>query len=285
MSEPATRPADYVVTLMSKAAAVCQQDPFLHGRLVELPKEGDVLIAGDLHGNAPNFQRIIRAADLPRHPKRHVILQEVLHTMYADTPDRSFQLLEEVAIFKTVYPTQVHIILSNHDISELCRQEIMKQGRSTLKAFDEALKEAYQFNADVVRQAYFKFLRSFPWAAATQTGLFVCHSVPDIKHMEDFSRELFTDPGPEPNIDRGSPIFRLVWGRDLSPHASSEFARRVGARLLITGHHPCVNGHTEPNRWLVIIDSKDARGAYMLLPLDAELSQADVVSRIKFLHF
>ncbi len=284
MSEPAPRPADYVMTLMAKAAAANEQDPFLRGRLVELPREGDVLIAGDLHGNAPNFQRIIRAADLPHHPKRHVILQEVLHTMYADTPDRSYQLLEEVAIFKAVYPTQVHIILSNHDISELCRLEIMKQGRSTLKAFDEALKEAYQFNADVVRQAYFKFLRSLPWAAATHTGLFVCHSVPDIKHMGDFSREMFTDPGPEPNMGRGSPVFRLVWGRDLSPHAASEFAKRVRARLIITGHHPCVNGHTEPNPWLVVIDSKDARGAYILLPLDRELSQAEVVSRIKHLH-
>lgn len=285
MPEAPLRPADYVVQLMAKAATLNQRDPLLRGRLIELPTDGDVMITGDLHGNVSNFHRITRIADLPRHRKRHVLLQEVLHTMYLDTPDRSFQLLEEVAIYRSVYPSQVHILLSNHDLAELYGLEIMKQGRSTIRVFDAALKEAYQFNADVVRRAYNAFLRSLPWAAATQSGIFICHSVPDSKHLDDFSRELFTQPNPEPNMDRGSPIFRLVWGRDLSPHATAEFARRVGAKLVITGHHPCREGHTEPNPQLIILDSKDARGAYVILPLDEDHSQADIVARIRFLNF
>ncbi|HUT37611.1 MAG TPA: metallophosphoesterase [Planctomycetota bacterium] len=284
MAEPAPRPADYVMKVMAKAAAMNQQDPFLRGRLIELPGAGDLMITGDLHGNLSNFRRITRIADLPHHPHRHLILQEALHAMYRDTPDRSYQLIEEIAIFKTVYPAQVHVLLANHDLAELYGLQIMKQGRSVLRVFDAALEEAYQFNKDVVRKAYNGFLRSFPWAAATPTGLFVCHSLPDAKYVDLFSRQLFTDAGPDTDMGRGSPAFHLAWGRDLSGEVTAAFAQRVGADLILTGHHPCRSGHTEPNPRLVILDSKDAHGAYAILPLDVKLSQIEVVSRIKFLN-
>lgn len=280
-----TRPPDYVMTLMTRAAQANRADPFLRGRLIELPPTGDALIAGDLHGHIPNFRRIVKLADLPRHPDRHVILQELLHAMYDDTPDHSFQLLEEAAIYKTVYPRQVHIILANHDIAELYRLDIMKKGRSVLRAFDTALEEAYQFNKDVIRQAYGRFLRSLPWAAAAPNGVFICHSIPDGKDLEAFSRGLFTTAGPDEDMNKGSPAFHLTWGRDVSKPTAGEFARRVGARVVITGHHPCREGHTEPTPWHIILDSKDAYGAFLLMPLDRAPTQADLVRRIRFLNF
>ena len=280
-----SRPPDYVMQLMAKAAKANLADPFLRGRLIELPPGGDVLIAGDLHGHIHNFRRIVKIADLPRHPNRHVILQELLHSMYDDTPDRSYQLLEEAAIYKTVYPRQVHIILANHDIAELHRLDIMKKGRSVLRAFDTALEEAYQFNKDVVHKAYCRFLRSLPWAAATPNGVFICHSIPDGKHLDLFSRDLFTKAGPDEDVGKGTPAFHLTWGRDVSRATASEFARRVGARIVVTGHHPCRQGHSEPTPWHIILDSKDAYGAYLLMPLGGNPTQADLVRRIRFLNF
>ena len=205
--------------------------------------------------------------------------------MYDDTPDRSYQLLEEAAIFKTVYPSQVHILLGNHDIAELFALDIMKKGRSVLRAFDTALEEAYQFNKDVIRKAYAQFYRSLPWAATTPTGLFICHSVPDGKYGEVFSRQLFTQTGPDADLGKGSPAFRLTWGRDISRAAAAAFAQRVGADLIITGHHPCRQGHSEPNPHHIILDSKDAYGACVVLPLDRKLTQQEIVSRIRFLNF
>lgn len=285
MAEPPARPADYVVTLMARAAAMNEEAACLTGRLVELPDEGDLMVTGDLHGNLANFRRIIRIADLPHHPQRHLILQELLHSTYRDTPDRSYQLLEEAAILKTVYPRQVHILLGNHDIAELCGLETLKQGRSVLKAFDAALEEAYHFNKDVVRRAYNRFLSSMPWAAATAQGLFLCHSLPDAQYVGLFSREFFTQAGPHEDMGRGSAVFHLTWGRDLSAALTREFARRVGASLIITGHHPCREGHTEPNPGLIVIDSKDAHGAYAILPLGRPLTQAEAVERIRYLNF
>jgi hypothetical protein len=285
MAEPAPRPPDYVMKLMATAARLNESDGCLRGRLIELRAAGDLMLTGDLHGNLANFRSIVRIADLPHHPHRHLVLQELLHAMYSDTPDRSYQLLEEAAIFKTVYPAQVHILLGNHDIAELYGLPIMKKGRSVLAVFDAALEEAYQFNKDVIRRAYAQFLRSLPWAVATANGLFVCHSLPDGKYVEKFSRGLFTSAGPATELGRETPAFRLTWGRDIARATAAAFAKRMGADLLITGHHPCRQGHTEPTPHHIILDSKDAYGAYAIVPLDRKLTQAEVVSRIRFLNF
>jgi hypothetical protein len=271
--------------LMADAAKSALKDKFLRGHLVELPPAGEVLVTGDLHGNVANFQRILKIADLPRHPHRHLILQEVLHSMYDDTPDRSYQLLEEVAILKNVYPAQVHVLLGNHDLAELLSLDIMKKGRSVLKQFQKSVEEAYQFNQDVIRKAYLGFLRTLPWAAATPSGLFICHSIPDQNHVNLFSRGLFTAAPAEDDLTKTSPAFRLVWGRDVSGPTATDFLQRVGASLVITGHHPCREGHAQPNPRQIILDCKDAHGAYLLVPLDQPPTMGQLVARIRFLNF
>ena len=270
---------------MARAAKANRDDLFRHGQLIDLPGSGDVLIAGDLHGHLANFQRIVKIADLPHHPQRHLILQELIHAMYEDTPDNSHRLLEEAALLKSFYPSQVHILLANHDVAELLHLDILKRARSVLRAFDAAIEEAYAFNKDVVRKAYMGFLRTLPWAAATSTGLFLSHSLPDERYLGLFSRELFTQADERPDLSKTSPAFRLTWGRDLSSHTAADFAARVGADVLIIGHHPCRDGHAEPNPHTIILDSKDSHGACLLLPLDQPLSHADIVARIRHLNF
>ncbi len=285
-TDPPTRPADYVLEIMARAAEASLADPCRRGQLIELPGEGDVLVTGDLHGNLANFQRIVQLADLPHHPKRHLILQELLHAMFEDTPDSSYLLLEEAALLKSFYPSQVHILLANHDLTEILGYDILKRGSSVLRAFAAALEDAYAFNKDVVHKAYTGFLRTLPWAAASETGLFLSHSVPDAKYLELFSREMFVEADHEhPNLSRGSPAFRLTWGRDLSGATAAAFAARVGADLLIIGHHPCRNGHTQPNPHTLILDSKDARGSCLLLPLGQRLTRDEVIARVRHLHF
>jgi hypothetical protein len=270
---------------MADAARANLEDPCRRGNLVELPSEGDVLVAGDLHGNSANFRRLVQIADLPAHPRRHLILQELLHSMYQDTPDHSHVLVEEAAVLKNLYPQQVHIILANHDQAELYGMDILKRGRSVLRAFAEGLEETYGFNTDVIRTAYGQFLRTLPWAAATQHGLFISHSLPDRRYVGLFSRELFTEGSPDDDMGKESPAYRLTWGRDLEAATAKGFLDRVGATLLITGHHPVRNGYVSPSPYHIILDCKDAHGACALLPLDRELSLEDVVRHIHNLNF
>ena len=271
--------------VMAAAAKANTDDLCRRGNLIELPNSGDVLITGDLHGHLANFQRIVRIADLPNHPQRHLILQEVLHAMYDDTPDTSYRLLEEAAILKTVYPSHVHILLANHDLAEFLSHDILKKGRSVLRAFDAVLQDAYQFNKDVIRKAYLTFLRTLPWAAVTPTGIFMAHSLPDRRYLELFSRQLFTQDVERPDLSKTGPVFRLVWGRDLTSNTAADFAQRVGADLLVIGHHPCRDGHAQPNLHTIILDSKDAHGACLLLPLDTKLAHDAILARIRHLNF
>ena len=56
-----------------------QRDPYRQHQLLALPAEGDVMIAGDIHDNLRNFERLLAAADINNHPQRHLILQELIH--------------------------------------------------------------------------------------------------------------------------------------------------------------------------------------------------------------
>jgi len=55
----------------------------------------------------------------------------------------------------------------------------------------------------------------------------------------------------------------------------------VGATVLVNGHEPCDEGFATPNPRQVILDCCGDRACYAVLPVGAELSQQDVVSRIR----
>src|SRR4051812_44995401 len=60
----------------------------------------DCMITADLHGHRRNFNLIQKAADLQRHPRRHLIMQEVCHggpTYPANGGCMSHGMLEDVA--------------------------------------------------------------------------------------------------------------------------------------------------------------------------------------------
>ena len=64
-----------------------------------IPRGHAVLVAGDLHGHVENFRQLLIRADLANHPRRHFVLQEVLHGpfLYPGGGEKSHQLLDLVA--------------------------------------------------------------------------------------------------------------------------------------------------------------------------------------------
>jgi hypothetical protein len=79
-----------------------------------------------------------------------------------------------------------------------------------------------------------------------------------------------------------SAIFDLVWGRDYRQENADAFARLVDASVLVTGHEPCPDGFSTPNRTQVILDCCGDRAAYLILPVeDRSWTQAEVVERIR----
>ena len=282
MEGVARRSAKRAISLLQRATQANLQDPYRKGNVIELPKTGDLLLTGDIHGNVSNFKKLLEIADLENHPHRHAIFQELIHALSPDRDnlDLSFILLEWLAGVKIKYPDRAHILLGNHDHAELTGIEVQKYGRVLNPLFKRGLVAAYGNDFGDVHGAFVQFIRTFSLAARTPGGLFVSHSTPGLSELNFFDTSVFARPLEDGDLEEGNSVFNLVWGRDLSARTTNTFASLVGAEQIIVGHTPCEEGYIVPNTNLIVLDSKDDQGAYLLLPLGRRYSQADIVRHI-----
>jgi len=278
--------ADRAILLYREAMGANLADSCRHGSLVELPAQGDVLVLGDLHGNQRNFSKALATAELAAHPKRHLILQEVIHggPTSPSGADLSYRLLEATAALKVKHPDRVHLILGNHDLAEFADQTIFKDGIPLSQQFHQGLAEAYGERVAQVREAMKRFIASFPLACRTRFGILISHSTPNREAMDDFLLQVFDLPRLGGELQRGSPAYSLVWGRDFSAEAADEFARISGCHTFIVSHTPCPGGYELPSHRHVLICSHTEEGCSVLLPLDRELAQQEIVPFIKRIH-
>lgn len=268
--------------MMLRAARANLEDSRRTGNLIDLPLSGEVMVTGDTHGNMENFARILELADLDANPHRHLILQEVVHSLELDRGrDMSFLGLEAQAQLKLQYPDRVHILLGNHELSEFQGRKVYKDDKMLNALFNRGVVAHYGDDAPQVKNAYRKYFRSLALGARTQTKLFFCHSTPERRHVERYSLDFFMRPPNLYDVVQKTLVEELVWGRDYDPDVADAFAQAVGAEVLIVGHTPCDDGYEVANHRHVIIDSKDDYGAYMLLKLDRPYSQKGVVNQIR----
>lgn len=260
------------------------------GNVVGLTAEnaGDVMIVADLHGNRLNFEKLLAIADLANQPRRHLIMQEVCHggPQYPGESGgcMSHLLLEDCIRLKTEFPERFHFLLSNHELAELGDFPICKGRRMLNVLFRAGINEMYGAAGEQVRQAYLDFLASCPLAVRVGTGVFISHSCPDHCDREPFDATVLERPLAAADYKSGSPAFKLVWGRDFRAANAEAFARAVGAEVLIHGHEPCEDGFSAPNKRQIILDGCCSQATYLILPVGAKLTQADVVTRIRNLH-
>ena len=258
-------------------------DPLLRGALIELPPRGAVFVAGDLHGSHRNFERILALADLENHPERRLILQELTHDYSADDElvDRSWRLVMRGARLKAQFADRVHILLGNHEFAEVCRLPILKHGCDVNERFARGLRDAFGERAPEVFASFAAFWRSLPLAAWAPNGLFICHSTPALEKLGPLDLDWLRNTRTAEAMSRRSPAFDLIWGRDYRPETAEVLVRRMQCEVLLVGHTSCPDGWQTPNRRHVVLDGKDARGAWALLPLDKPIRQQDVVAEVR----
>ncbi len=277
--------AEQTIALMDAAVKANESDAFRTGFLVELPAEGELFVTGDLHGNSGNLRRIIELADLAQFAHRHLVLQELVHeTETENEVCNSYRLVEMAARLKVTFPGQVHLLLGNHEFSEILDLEIGKHGRELNSAFEEGVYTAYGPHCEEVQAAYRRFWRSCPLALRTGNRLFVCHSSPRMEKATELDLVYLRHAKPEQVFQRKSPVFALLWGRDYRPWAADDFARRMDSDLLLVGHTACKQGMHAPNSRHIILDCKDLEACYALLPLDHPLTQQEVLAATRRLY-
>jgi hypothetical protein len=273
-SELAPQNPDALVAAMRKAAMANLATPNQRGFLVELPPEGEILITGDIHGNLANLRRIIKLADLQNHPRRHLVLQELVHELDSlDEICKSHRLVEIAAKLKLAVPSRVHILLGNHEFAEILELGIGKNGRALNAAFEDGLRLSYGDRWKEAKDGLCGFWRSCPLAIRTANRLFISHSTPRKEMVEHLSLDFFKKASPAEVFQRDGAVFSMLWDRDYQQETAEAVAARMDADLLIVGHTACPEGRRIPNERHIILDSKDFEARYLLLPLDSPVSQ------------
>jgi hypothetical protein len=230
----------------------------------------DLVVAGDLHGNLAHFQCLLDRARLDRNPRRHLVLQELVHgdSHYPNGGCKSHQLIDLVSALKCQYPDRVHLMLGNHELSEVLQRPILKGGVRTSDAFRQGIDTAYAAKGGEVFAAYLKLFEALPLAVKTRNRVFMSHSFPEAEQLEQgFDVSILQSQSLSEIRERdGASLHDLLWGRDSAEATARRFAELVEADLLITGHMPCSAGFRTPNSLQLILDCSRFPACYCLFP-------------------
>lgn len=176
--------------------------------------------------------------------------------MYPDEKgDRSHQLLDVVAALKCQYPDRVHVILGNHELSELTGRIIGKDGKALNMMFRMGITTAYGASAAEIYDAYKALFAAMPLAVRTANRVFVCHTLPDENDVDRLDLDILkADTWPAEAMQRRGTIYAMTWGRDTDAAVADRFAAMVNADYFICGHQPCDDGFRQANHREIIID-------------------------------
>jgi hypothetical protein len=275
-----------VLKTLQQAARSFRATPGRHGRLVNLQDSSEVMVVGDLHGHVENFRRVLDHAQLAKYPRRHLVLQELIHGpfRYPAGGDKSHQLLDLLAALKCQFPNQVHMLLGNHELAQWTGQAIAKQESDLNQLFREGVGSAYFASASTIYAAYVPLFAEFALAVRAPNRVFISHSLPSANRFQRFDPAILEKESFETSeLEPGSAVHCLVWGRDTRQDTVNQFMQKVDADLLITGHIPCPQGFAVPNDKQLILDALGAPACYCLFPSDRLLTQGELVACVKTL--
>ncbi len=276
-----------VLATIRRATELLRKTPGRVGGVVNLLHAREVLVVGDLHGNLAAFKRVLEVAALDKNPERHLVLQELVHGPLAypgDMGDRSHQLVDLTAALKCQYPDRVHLILGNHELSEITDRIIGKDGAVLNVKFRQGITTAYGEASTEIFKAYKELFRALPLAIRTRNRVFICHTIPDARDLDTIDLNLLrADDWPAEAMQRRGTIYALTWGRDESPETVDHFAAMVDTDLFVTGHQPCDDGFRQANHRQIIIDGTPPFPCYCLFPCDRTIGIKDLVAGVKVL--
>jgi hypothetical protein len=275
---------DKILATVRRARELFRATPGRKGGVVALDGDmaDEVMVVGDLHGNTPAFQKVLDVAALGKHPKRHLVLQELIHgpRMYAnDGGDKSHQLVDLVCALKCQCPERIHLILGNHELSEITGRSIGKNGVALNALFRLGLRTKYGARADEIYAAYLELFAALPLAVRTPNRVFLCHTIPDAYELDGFDAGVFDlEEWPPEAMKRHGGVYVLTWGRDTETATADRFAAIVDADLFITGHQPCDAGFRLANVRQIIIDGTDPTPSYCLFPASGSVTIQTLVN-------
>ncbi len=261
--------AQTAIDLLNRGQKANESDAYRTAGLITLPDTGELVIAGDLHGHRRNFDRICTYADLENHPKRHVVLQEIIHGGPEDTDGGclSYKLLLDAIRYKLQFPNQVHIIMGNHDTACINNSDVMKNGREMNRAMAQAIENCYGDRAEDVILALRQYLFSQPLAVRTANRIWASHSLPADRFIEKFDPGIFQRELRINDVVRPGSAYLLTWGRRHSQNILDRLAEILDVDIFVLGHQPQTEGWKQAGDNLLILASEHNHGTILHVDL------------------
>lgn len=276
---------DRMLTYLRQAMALVRATPGRKGHVVAPVDCTELLVAGDLHGHVGNFQALLKAADLAKHPSRHFVMQEAIHGnyRYPTGGDKSHQLVDLFAALKCQFPRQVHYLPGNHELAQWTGRKVLKADADLNELFEEGIAVAYgKQAAPELYRTYLELFQLLPLAIRTANRVIVCHSLAPARAMALFDpARLELDSYDDSDLQPGGTVHSLLWGRDTKPQTVDDFLCKIDADLLVSGHIASDTGFLVPNERQVIVDCAESPAGYVLFPTDRPLTHAELVACIR----
>lgn len=259
-----------MIQILDKATQANRADRYRNGNVVYLGGSGRMVASGDLHGHERNFRKMLSYAKL-ENPDNHLIIHELLHCN--ETPgnhDTTYHLLAQAAELKVLYPHQVHYLLSNHEIAQVTKNEVMKAGQSVVQSLTLGLMAEYGSNSQMVSQAMDDFILSLPIAVRTDNRIWMSHSLPSSRHLKSFDPVIFDIPLTLETFRQDDSLHAICWDRSHTQACLDALSRMWDVDLFIMGHRPQEFGYGRPFPNLFILSSDHGHGC--ILPIDLKRS-------------
>lgn len=276
-------PPDRMHYTLRRATELVRATPGRIGHIVHLQNSTEVLVVGDLHGHIPNFQSVMKAADLAHHPTRHLVLQELIHSKfrYPNGGDRSHQLVDLFSALRCQFPERVHYLPGNHELAQWTNRAVGKGDDEYNETFVKGAEAAYGPAGKDIYAAYCDLFRALPLAIRTPNAVFLSHSLPAARYLPTFDPSKFgAEKYDDAEYQPGGFVYGIVWGRDTSDRNVSDYLRKVDSDLLVSGHIPTDEGFLVPNSKQLIVDCSASPAAYVMFPTDRPLTLNELVQGV-----
>jgi len=257
-----------VSELLVQAASIMENAKGRIGATQHIPSTGKILVTGDLHDNPFHYSKIVKLAKLEKGEDHHLVLQELIHgDKLIGGVDMSFRMLVRIASLVVAYPTQVHPIIANHELSQLTRRGITKGNGNIVELFIGGVEWVFGTESDRVFEAIDSFFLAMPLAVKSASGLMCCHSLPNAPLMHVFDKDVLnrslTDADRN-NVDGSATL--MVWGRVHTETQVCALAKAWDVKLFCLGHAFVPNGIEMLMPNVLLLNSDHEQGA--VLPID-----------------
>lgn len=267
--------ADSVEAALLAGAKANVEASCRRGSIDFIAAPGKLIATGDLHDNPAHYARLLELAGMTEGgaapPAAHLTVHEIIHgDRLINGMDLSYRMLARVAALKGAYPEHLHVLLGNHELAQMHKSGIIKDGVRSVEAFDRGVEYVFGGDTDRIEAAINAFVRSMPLALKVHTarGDILCaHSLPPAASMARFDTSILSrDLTDDDYTPRQGAAHLMVWGRGYDAEGLEDLVERWGVYLFVLGHEKALEGSkfVPPNA--LILNSDHDKGVY--LPLD-----------------